>query len=124
MKGATQTLAILSGAAALAAGVLLIPVSASAEDTAAVVAAGKAIATDRAKGNCLACHLIQGESSPGNIAPPLIAMQGRYPTKEALLKQLWDPTVANPETAMPPFGKHEILSKQELDQVVEYIWTL
>lgn len=85
---------------------------------------GKEIAFDRKKGNCLACHMIEGGNVPGNIAPPLVAMKGRYASKDDLRKQIHDPTAANPESSMPPFGKHEILSKPELDKVVEYIWTL
>jgi sulfur-oxidizing protein SoxX len=85
---------------------------------------GKAIAADRGKGNCLACHLIVGAESPGAIGPALIAMQTRYPSKEALARQIWDATVKAPEAAMPPFGRHEILSNQELVDVVEYVWSL
>ena len=85
---------------------------------------GKAIAMDRAKGNCIACHLIPGGESPGAIGPALVAMQTRYPSKEALAIQIWDATVKAPEAAMPPFGRHEILSKQEFADVVEYIWSL
>ncbi|MBV5274611.1 MAG: sulfur oxidation c-type cytochrome SoxX [Lamprocystis purpurea] len=87
-------------------------------------AAGKAIAMDRSKGNCIACHLIIGGESPGAIGPALIAMQTRYPTKEALAIQIWDATVKTPEAAMPPFGRHAILSQQELADVVAYVWTL
>jgi L-cysteine S-thiosulfotransferase len=87
-------------------------------------AAGKAIAEDRGKGNCLACHMIVGAESPGAIGPALIAMQTRYPSKEALARQIWDATVKAPEAAMPPFGKHEILTNQEFVDVVEYVWTL
>lgn len=85
---------------------------------------GKAVAMDRAKGNCIACHLIPGGESPGAIGPALVAMQTRYPSKEALAIQIWDATVKAPEAAMPPFGRHEILSKQEFADVVEYIWSL
>ena len=87
-------------------------------------AAGKAIAMDRSKGNCIACHLIIGGESPGAIGPALIAMQTRYPTKEALAIQIWDATVKTPEAAMPPFGRHAILSQQELADVVAYVWSL
>lgn len=87
-------------------------------------AAGKAIAEDRAKGNCLACHMIVGGESPGAIGPALIAMQTRYPSKQALAIQIWDATAKAPEAAMPPFGRHQILSNKELADVVEYIWSL
>jgi L-cysteine S-thiosulfotransferase len=86
--------------------------------------AGKAVAMDRAKGNCIACHLIIGGESPGAIGPALIAMKTRYPSKEAMALQVWDPTIKNPEAGMPPFGKHEILSQKEFADVVEYVWSL
>ncbi|MEW8505492.1 MAG: sulfur oxidation c-type cytochrome SoxX [Candidatus Thiodiazotropha sp.] len=85
---------------------------------------GKKISFDRKRGNCLACHNIMNAPSPGNIAPALIAMKSRYPTKEALRMQIWDATIKNPESSMPPFGKHGILSESDLEKVVEYIWTL
>jgi sulfur-oxidizing protein SoxX len=84
----------------------------------------KKLAFDRTKGNCLACHYIDGGTAAGNIGPPLIAMQVRFPDKEKLRAQIWDSTVANPETAMPPFGSHQILTDQEIDMLVDFIWTL
>jgi sulfur-oxidizing protein SoxX len=86
--------------------------------------AGKEVAMDRAKGNCIACHMIPGGDSPGAIGPALIAMQTRYPSKEAVARQNWDPMVKNPEAVMPPFGKHGILTNQEFVDVVEYVWSL
>lgn len=86
--------------------------------------AGKKVAWDRAKGNCLACHMMPGGESPGGIGPALVAMQTRYPTKEAVAQQIWDPTVKNPEVVMPPFGKHGILSNKEFIDVVEYVWSI
>ncbi|WP_242479228.1 sulfur oxidation c-type cytochrome SoxX [Lamprobacter modestohalophilus] len=88
------------------------------------VDAGKEVAMTRAKGNCIACHLIPGGDSPGAIGPALIAMQTRYSSKADLAKQIWDPTVKNPDVVMPPFGKHGILSNQEFVDVVEYVWSL
>ena len=123
MNGFTRKMIGLSSTTAVLAGHLLISPLAFAAD-ASIVEQGKALSFDRKKGNCLACHMIQGGASPGNIAPPLIAMKGRYPNKEDLRKQIYDATVANPESSMPPFGKHDALTKSELDKVVEFIWTL
>ena len=86
--------------------------------------AGEEIAMTRSKGNCIACHMIVGGDSPGAIGPALIAMQTRYPSKEALAKQIWDATIANPDAVMPPFGKHEVLTEEEFNDVVEYVWSL
>lgn len=96
---------------------------ASAADN-AVIAEGKKISFDRAKGNCLACHMIEGGELPGNIGPPLVAMQARFPDKAKLRAQIWDSTRSNPNSMMPPFGRHEILTESEIDKVVEFIHTL
>jgi len=98
------------------------PILASA-DNAALINAGKQTAFDRTKGNCLACHQIEGGESPGNIGPPLMAMKIRYPERQKLYERIWDATVFNPETSMPPFGRHQILTESELEQVVEFIWS-
>ncbi len=113
----------MSGTATVLAGQFLISSVSLAADSSSI-AEGKAIAFDRMRGNCLACHMIEGGDSPGNIAPPLLAMKGRYPNKQDLRKQIWDPSVNNPDTSMPLFGKYEILTKSELDKVVEFIWSL
>ena len=89
-----------------------------------LIAQGKAIAFNRQKGNCLACHLIEDGELAGNTGPPLIAMQQRFPDKAQLREQIWDATVRNPQSMMPPFGKHGILTEDELDKVVEYIYNL
>ena len=118
------------GFLSIALGTLIIATTAWAADPPKIdlsggnAESGKKIAMDRAKGNCIACHMIIGGESPGAIGPALIAMQTRYPSKEALAIQIWDATVKAPEAAMPPFGRHEILSKQEFADVVEYIWSL
>lgn len=87
---------------------------------------GQAIAFDNKKGNCLACHAMPGTKGEmaGSIAPPLIAMKLRYPDRAKLRAQVWDATVANARTSMPPVGKHKILSEEEIDQVVDFIYTL
>jgi len=88
------------------------------------IADGKEVAFDRKKGNCLACHMIAGGSLPGNIGPPLVAMKARFPDKADLRAQIWDSTVKNPNTIMPPFGKNRILTEQEVDLVTEFIYSL
>ncbi len=85
---------------------------------------GKQVAFDRKKGNRLDCHVIAGDSLPGNIGPPLIAMKARFPKKADLRAQIWDPTVKNPHSIMPPFGKHRILTENEVDLVTEFIYSL
>ncbi|MCP3848762.1 MAG: sulfur oxidation c-type cytochrome SoxX [Gammaproteobacteria bacterium] len=85
---------------------------------------GQEIAFSRKKGNCLACHTIKGGKLPGNIAPPLVAMQQRFPDKAKLRAQIADSTAANPDSIMPPFGRHKIISAEEIDLVTDFIHQL
>ncbi len=85
---------------------------------------GKTVAFDRKKGNCLACHMIAGGDLPGNIGPPLIAMKARFPNRADLRAQIWDATAKNPNTIMPPFGKHRVLTENEVDLVTDFIHSL
>lgn len=72
----------------------------------------------------MACHMMGEADLPGNVGPPLIAMKQRFPEKAALRAQIWDATQKNPQSMMPPFGRHEILTEDEIDKVVEYIYSL
>ena len=85
---------------------------------------GKKLAFDRDKGNCLACHEIEDGESPGNIGPPLANLPARFKDKRQLRQQIWDAMVFNPETSMPPFGRNKILTEDEIDRVVDYLWSL
>lgn len=123
VTGATLALAIAGAALALPAAEPP-KVNMPKLDLNGDAAAGKKIAWDRAKGNCLACHMMPGGESPGGIGPALVAIQTRYPTKEAVAAQIWDPTVKNPDAVMPPFGKHGILTDKDFIDVVEYVWSL
>jgi len=104
-------------------GALMVPAASSmAEEAQSAIEQGKEIAFDRKKGNCLACHMIATGDLPGNIGPPLVAMAQRYPDKAKLRAQIWDATVANPHSAMPPFGRNRILSEKEIDLVTDFIY--
>ena len=61
---------------------------------------------------------------PGNVGPPLIAMKARFPDKAKLRTQIWDSTVNNPNSIMPPFGRHNILSDKDIDKIVDFIHSL
>jgi sulfur-oxidizing protein SoxX len=107
--------------AVLIALVLSTQLASAADDS---IAEGKKIAFDRAKGNCLACHMIEGGELPGNIGPPLVAMKARFPDKAKMRAQIWDSTRSNPNSIMPPFGRHEVLTESEIDKVVEFVHSL
>ena len=90
--------------------------------------AGGCVATDKRKGNCMACHKFKGLKSarlqPGTIAPPLIAMKARFPHRKKLRTLIWDAAEFNPRSNMPPFGRHKILSEKEIDLIVEWLYSL
>ena len=92
------------------------------------IAAGNEIAFrrsgDAGVGNCLACHAIAGGESPGNMGPPLVAIKPRFPDRERLRRQVYDATEFNPISAMPPFGKHGILTEEEIELVLDFLYTL
>jgi sulfur-oxidizing protein SoxX len=113
--------AVVSGVAVA----LLAASTPSAGTESAAVTAGRAIAHDVYKGNCLGCHQVPGDRaaiSLANIGPPIVAMKQRFPDRAALREQLWDSTVRNPYSVMPPFGRHRVLTEEEIDLVLEYIY--
>jgi sulfur-oxidizing protein SoxX len=106
-------------------GLLCSPVFAEGDsDGISELEQGKALAFSRTKGNCLACHYVEGGELTGNYGPPLIAMKIRYPDREVLREQIWDASVKNPDTRMPPFGRNRILTEEEIDLVTDYIQSL
>lgn len=114
--------AVSAVAIVLSGSFLYTPTAAAAG--ASAIEEGKKIAFNRKKGNCLACHAIADGKLPGNIGPPLVGMKDRYPDKSKLRAQIYDATKNNPNSIMPPFGKHNILTEKELDLVVEFIYSL
>ena len=114
----TASIAALIGCLGIAA-----PGIASA-DEGADIAKGKELAFNRKKGNCLACHQIEGGTLAGNIGPPLVAMKARFPDYDKLRSQINDARTNNPNTIMIPFGPHAVMSSKEIDLVTKFIHTL
>jgi sulfur-oxidizing protein SoxX len=85
---------------------------------------GKRLTMERSKGNCLACHAIEDGQLPGNLGPPLQGMKQRFPDRGALRQQVCDATVRNPYSRMPPFCRHGILTNEEVELIVDYLYTL
>ena len=85
---------------------------------------GRTLAFARDKGNCLACHVIAGGTQMGDIGPALAEMRERFPDRARLVAQLWDPGRFNAGSLMPPYGRHEILTREEIEAVVDFLYTL
>jgi sulfur-oxidizing protein SoxX len=120
-KSAKSTLAVAGTLALVMGGFSVAPGIASA---ASAADEGKEIAFHKKKGNCLACHKIEGGKAAGNVGPALVNMKARFPDQKKLRAQIWDATAKNPNSIMPPFGRHKILSEKEIDKVVEFVLTL
>jgi L-cysteine S-thiosulfotransferase len=114
---------------AVAAGIagMMVATSVQAQTPPKKEETGKDIAYNRSKGNCLACHGMPSQpdaESTGLYGPPLIAMSARFPDKAKLRAQIWDATASNHASSMPPFGKHKVLTEQEIDKVTDFIYSL
>lgn len=103
---------------------LLLLAQAAAASTDARIAQGKELAFERSKGNCLACHRIDDGQLPGTLGPPLLAMKLRFPEREDLKRQICDATIRQPDSRMPPFCRHGILTEDEVERIVDYLYTL
>ena len=88
------------------------------------VAAGRALAFNRAKGNCLACHTMAGGDIASTVGPPLQDIKARFPDRKTLFGILWDEETRNPQTVMPAFGKNLILNAHEIEQIIDFLYTL
>jgi len=74
---------------------------------------------------CQTCHDYAGTEQAGTVAPPLIGMKARFPDRKKLYNIIYDPQVAlKPHTMMPPFGRNELLAKDEIEKVIEFLYTL
>lgn len=126
MTHAKTLAAVMGGALGASLAWMPIPAMATEDPPKALSAAeeGKQIAFNRKLGNCLACHQMDDGVSPGTIGPPLLYMKDRFPDKARLRAQLYDATQFNPHSAMPPFGKHGALTEDQIDKIVEYLYTL
>lgn len=79
------------------------------------------------KGHCIACHqLPEGTDAAtrADLGPRLEGARMRSLGKAALRSLIADPMSTNPETVMPPFGRHRILKPAEIDQLVEFLHAL
>ena len=99
----------------------------SQESTLDPVLVGWCLAIDETKGNCVACHTFNVTPWPatvplaGNIAPPLVAMAARFTDPDQLIKQIEDSTQFNTNSTMPPYLRHRILTKEEIELIVEFL---
>lgn len=86
---------------------------------------GPAFATDALElinAQCQQCHEVKGIGDFGNVGPSLIDLKSRYPDRKDVVAIVNDETKRNQETVMPPFGRNLILSQQEIETIVDYLY--
>ena len=79
------------------------------------------------KGHCIACHALADGTGPAtrsNVGPRLEGARMRELGKERLREILDDPTRLNPESVMPPYGRHRILDAREMGRLAEFLHAL
>jgi sulfur-oxidizing protein SoxX len=79
------------------------------------------------KGNCIACHQLPAPLLPrtrADLGPALDGTRMRALGRAGIRGAIEDPTRANPDTVMPPYGRHRILDKAEIDRLVEFLHAL
>ena len=84
-------------------------------------ARGKQTAFARNRGNCLACHVMPGGSQPGSRGPDLSRFGSSGRNEAEAYAMVFDMRTVNPETLMPPIGTNDILTDQELRDVVAFL---
>jgi sulfur-oxidizing protein SoxX len=85
---------------------------------------GREIFTRPDRGNCIACHQVPEGSGPAvrsDVGPRLDAARLKGWDRRRLRELLEDPMASNPDTVMPPYGRHRILDGREIDGVVDYL---
>jgi L-cysteine S-thiosulfotransferase len=73
--------------------------------------------------NCQQCHQVSGVDNTGNIGPVLSNMKARFPDRKALFAVVFDETKRNPQTVMPPFGRNLILTSQQINTIVDFLYS-
>lgn|SRR6185312_10600719 len=71
---------------------------------------------------CQQCHEIKGVADFGNVGPSLVDLKARYADRKEVVAIVTDETKRNELTVMPPFGRNHILSQQEIETIVDYLY--
>lgn len=101
-------------------GLVLAAMLAAATFAARSASAADALALINAQ--CQQCHEIKGIGDYGNVGPSLVDLKSRYPDRKDVVAIVTDETKRNQETVMPPFGRNLILSQQEIETIVDYLY--
>jgi sulfur-oxidizing protein SoxX len=111
---------LLTTIGAIALSLLINPITSSA-DSKTSITEGKALSLKF----CQTCHNYVDTEQSGTVGPPLVGMKSRFPDRKILFNIIYDPQVAiRKDTMMPPFGRHELLAKDQIEKVIDFLYTL
>jgi sulfur-oxidizing protein SoxX len=82
---------------------------------------GQKLAFERARGNCLACHVMRGGTQPGTRGPDLSRYGALGRSDAETYTLVYDMRTRVPNTLMPPIGTNAILTDQEIRDVVAFL---
>jgi sulfur-oxidizing protein SoxX len=89
--------------------------------------AARELFVQRDKGHCIACHQLPegaGPATRSDLGPKLEGERMRALGRARLRELIDNPMKANPETVMPPYGRHRLLEPAEIDRLVEFLHAL
>jgi sulfur-oxidizing protein SoxX len=109
-----RSMLVLAGLSGAALGVFVLGPTA--------VAAAPLDAKKMVISNCQQCHEVKGIGDYGNVAPSLVDLKARYPDRKEIAAIISDETKRNPQTVMPPFGRNLILTSEEIDTIVDFLY--
>ena len=78
-------------------------------------------------GHCIACHQLPAGAGPetrADLGPRLEGARMRELGRSRLREVIVDPTRANPDTVMPPYGRHRLLDTAQIERLVEFLHAL
>ena len=73
---------------------------------------------------CQACHHFEGTSQAGTVGPPLIAIKARFPDRDKLRDIIYDPHDIRPSSMMPPFGRNGLIDDTQIQNIIDFLYTL
>ena len=76
-----------------------------------------------AKKLCQACHMFKGATQAGNTGPPFVSMKARFPEVKKIRNIIYDAHVSNPDSMMPPFGRHGLVNAVEINHIIDFLYT-
>ncbi len=83
---------------------------------------GEKIATNLRWGNCIACHALPKHEG-GTIGPSLKGYAYREIPLDYTYQRLWDVRFYNPNAFMPVYGPNKVLTDQDVQDVMAFLYT-